>query len=99
MREYKNPSKKRNKGDTPEKVAHKVAWNAVKKKYTKRARPGEKRAATAAKNQNRNSGPGGLRSLDLRFRRPPRYPGYATGPNCHNIMLPYISRLIEIVMN
>ena len=27
------------------------------------------------------NGPDGLRSHDLRFRRPPRYPDYATGPS------------------
>ena len=27
-----------------------------------------------------NNGPDGLRSHDLRFRRPPRCPNYATGP-------------------
>lgn len=49
MREYKNPSKKRNKGDTPEKVAHKVAWNAVKKKYTKRGKTWRKKSSNSGK--------------------------------------------------
>jgi hypothetical protein len=30
------------------------------------------------------SGPAELRSRDLRFRRPPRYPDYATGPSMLN---------------
>jgi cation transport regulator len=35
LKEYKDPDKRRKKSDTPEKIAHKVAWNAVKKKYKK----------------------------------------------------------------
>jgi cation transport regulator len=35
LKQYKDPSKRRSKGDTPEKIAHKVAWNAVRKKYKK----------------------------------------------------------------
>jgi cation transport regulator len=35
LKRYKDPSKRRSKSDTPEEVAHKVAWSAVKKKYKK----------------------------------------------------------------
>jgi cation transport regulator len=33
--EYKDPQKKRTKSASAEEVSHKVAWNAVKKKYQK----------------------------------------------------------------
>jgi cation transport regulator len=35
IKQYQSPSKKRNKTEPGEKVAHKVAWAAVKKKYKK----------------------------------------------------------------
>ena len=35
LKQYKDPDKRRSKTDSPEKVAHKVAWDAVKKKYKK----------------------------------------------------------------
>lgn len=35
LKEYKDPDRRRKKSDSPEKVAHKVAWSAVKKKYKK----------------------------------------------------------------
>ena len=35
LEEYKNPEYKRNKGESTEAIAHKVAWSAVKNKYTK----------------------------------------------------------------
>ena len=35
LKQYKNPSKRRSKKDSLEKVAHKVAWNAVRKNYKK----------------------------------------------------------------
>ena len=31
LKQYRNPSKRRNKGERAEAVAHKVAWSAVKK--------------------------------------------------------------------
>jgi cation transport regulator len=31
LKQYKNPSKRRSRSDSPEKVAHKVAWSAVRK--------------------------------------------------------------------
>jgi cation transport regulator len=34
--EYKSPKERRNSSETREQVAHKVAWAAVKKKYTKK---------------------------------------------------------------
>jgi hypothetical protein len=47
--------------------------------------------------RSKKDGPEGLRSPDLRFRRPPRYPDYATGPTSMlNNEAPYIN---EIVMN
>lgn len=33
--EYQDPSKRRNSNDDPEKIAHQVAWTAVKHKYEK----------------------------------------------------------------
>lgn len=33
--EYQNPDKRRNKSDSVEEISHRVAWNAVKKKYEK----------------------------------------------------------------
>ena len=55
----------------------------------------------------KGDGPGGLRSLDLRlssplqerrFRRPPRYPDYATGPiSMLNNKAPYINEIV--IMN
>jgi len=33
--EYKNPEKRRNKNSSLEEVSHRIAWNAVKKKYKK----------------------------------------------------------------
>src|SRR5687768_6810600 len=61
-------------------------------------------------NRKNESGPGGLRSLDLRlsslfrahqerrFRRPPRYPDYATGPtNMLSNEVPYINEIV--IMN
>lgn len=36
LKQYKNPSKRRSRSDSPEAVAHKVAWSAVKKKYAKK---------------------------------------------------------------
>jgi cation transport regulator len=35
LKEYQDPSKRRNSSENPEEVAHKVAWNAVKQKYEK----------------------------------------------------------------
>ncbi len=49
LKEYQNPHKRRNKGDTPEKVAHKVAWSAVKKKYTKRGNTWTKKSDSSGK--------------------------------------------------
>lgn len=31
LKQYKNPAKRRSRSDSPEKVAHKVAWGAVRK--------------------------------------------------------------------
>jgi cation transport regulator len=36
LKQYKSPSKRRKKSDSPEAVAHKVAWSAVRKKYAKK---------------------------------------------------------------
>jgi len=33
--EYANPSERREKGESHEEVAHRVAWSAVKKEYEK----------------------------------------------------------------
>ena len=35
--EYQDPKKKRNKNDSVEEVCHRVAWSAVKNKYSKGA--------------------------------------------------------------
>lgn len=35
IREYENPDKRRDPSESPEIIAHKVAWNAVKEKYQK----------------------------------------------------------------
>lgn len=36
LKQYRSPSKRRRKSDSSEAVAHKVAWSAVRKKYTKK---------------------------------------------------------------
>lgn len=36
LKQYKSPSKRRKKSDSAEAIAHKVAWSAVKKQYTKK---------------------------------------------------------------
>jgi cation transport regulator len=51
LKQYKNPSKRRSKSDTPEKVAHKVAWSAVKKKYKK---SGEKWVSKSRRSNSNN---------------------------------------------
>jgi cation transport regulator len=35
LKEYQDPSKRRNSNESPEEVAHRVAWDAVKNEYKK----------------------------------------------------------------
>jgi cation transport regulator len=51
LKQYKDPNKRRSKGDNPEKIAHKVAWNAVKKKYKKK---GDRWVSKARKSDNKD---------------------------------------------
>jgi cation transport regulator len=36
LKEYQDPDKRRNSDESPEEVAHKVAWSAVKNEYEKK---------------------------------------------------------------
>lgn len=54
LKEYKDPEKRRRKSDTPEGVAHKVAWSAVKKKYKKSGDKWVSKSSSSSKSRKKS---------------------------------------------